>query len=68
MIQTFVINKEVNYDRTGYMTLVDNNVVFDTSDEEYGPVIFSIEVLEKAIDEHNLKRNHNNFKEIKNER
>lgn len=57
MTETLVIKKEVNYDRTGYLRIVGNKVIFDCSDEEYGPVKFSLELLEEKIKEHKKKLN-----------
>lgn len=56
-MKTEVIEKNVNYGRTGYLILENNNVVFDTSDEEYGPLIFKLEHLEKMIKQHKKKLN-----------
>lgn len=50
--ETIVILKNAKYDRHSYIKLSDNKVIFDDSDGEYGPTIFSLEVLEKAIKEH----------------
>jgi len=54
-METLVIRKEANWDRIAYLKLVDNKVVFDCSDEEYGPIEFDLETLEKAILEHKQK-------------
>lgn len=54
---TEVIKVECNYGRPGILSLIDNNVVFDTSDDEYGPVIFDIKILEDKIKEHKEKLN-----------
>jgi hypothetical protein len=37
------------------LKLVDDKVVFDCSDGEYGPIEFPIEELQKAIEQHNKK-------------
>ena len=57
MINTEVISKEVNYDRTGYLMFEDDKVYFDTSDEEYGPVIINLSLLESKLKEHKNKLN-----------
>ena len=49
---TTVQTVEAKYGRSGYIRLVDDKVVFDTSDEEYGPCEFDLEILEKAIKQH----------------
>ena len=52
---TEIIKKEINYNRTGYLEIIDDKVIFDTSDEEYGPVIISLEFLKEKIKEHESK-------------
>lgn len=47
-----VITKEVNYGRTGYLSIRAGKVLFDTSDGEYGPVSFPLQDLEDAIKEY----------------
>ncbi len=54
-METLVITKEAKWDRIAYLTLIDNKVIFDDSDEEYGPIEFDLETLEKAILEHKQK-------------
>lgn len=49
---TNVIYTDVNYSRTGYLDLEGDEVVFDTSDGEYGPVRFSLKELKDKIAEH----------------
>lgn len=56
-MKTEVIKKDVNYNRTGYLILDNDKVIFDTSDEEYGPVKFSLNHLEQMIKEHKKKLN-----------
>ena len=54
-METLVITAKANWDRIAYLKLVDDKVVFDDSDEEYGPIEFDLETLEKAILEHKQK-------------
>ena len=54
-METLVITAESKWDRPAYLKLVDNKVIFDDSDEEYGPIEFDLETLEKAILEHKQK-------------
>lgn len=54
-METLVIKTEANWDRIAYLKLVDNKVIFDDSDEEYGPIEFDLELLEKAILKHKQK-------------
>lgn len=56
-MKTEVIKKDVNYGRTGYLTLDKDKVIFDTSNEEYGPVKFSLSHLEQMIKQHKKKLN-----------
>ena len=53
---TEVIKKEVNYNRTGYLKIIDSKIIFDTSDEEYGPVKISLKLLKDKIKEHESKK------------
>lgn len=41
-----------NWDRPAYLKLVDDKVVFDCSDEEYGPIEFDLNLLKQALSEH----------------
>lgn len=54
-METLVITKEANWGRPAYLKLINDKVVFDDSDEEYGPIEFDLETLEKAILEHKQK-------------
>lgn len=54
-IKTSVIEKKIKWDRTGYIEIISNEVIFDTSDDEYGPVYFDLELLEQKIKEHKEK-------------
>jgi hypothetical protein len=50
--ETIVIEKEGKYNRTTYLKLVDDKVLFDDSDGEYGPSKFDLELLKEAIKKH----------------
>jgi hypothetical protein len=54
-METIVIKKEAQWDRVAYLKLTNNKVIFDCSDEEYGPVEFSLEQLEEALLIHKAK-------------
>ena len=54
-METLVITAESKWDRPAYLKLINDKVVFDDSDEEYGPIEFDLETLEKAILEHKQK-------------
>jgi len=57
MVKTIIIEKEVNYGRFGILKIENNKVIFDTSDGEYGPVTFNLELLELKLKEHRKKLN-----------
>lgn len=50
--ETIVYRGEAQWSRRAEMKLVDNRVVFDCSDGEYGPIEFDIETLKRAIMQH----------------
>jgi hypothetical protein len=52
MKQITVYTTEAAYGRNAYLKLVDGKVIFDCSDEEYGPIEFDLELLEKCIKEY----------------
>jgi len=56
-METLVIQTEARWDRRAYLKLVDNKVVFDDSQEEYGPIEFDLSILEEAIKQHKQKLN-----------
>jgi hypothetical protein len=41
-----------NWHRHAYLKLIDDKVVFDCSDEEYGPIEFDINLLKRALTDH----------------
>ena len=43
---------KANWHRRAYLKLVDDKVVFDCSDEEYGPIEFDINQLKQALSDH----------------
>jgi hypothetical protein len=55
---TKVVDKEVNYGRNGYLIFENNKVIFDTSDEEYGPITISIQLLKEKLKEHEKNMAH----------
>lgn len=50
--ETIVHEGDAQWHRPAYLKLVDNRVVFDCSDGEYGPIEFDIETLRRAMYEH----------------
>lgn len=50
--ETMVIEEDVQWSRVGYLQLVGDKVVFDTSCGEYGPLIFDLQILIDAIKTH----------------
>lgn len=55
LIITEVIQKNIKYGREGYLTIINNDVIFDASDEEYGPIKFDLSILKQAINDHEEK-------------
>lgn len=51
---TIVFTGEANYNRSAYIKLEGNKVIFDCSDEEYGPIVFDIELLKDALNKHSV--------------
>jgi hypothetical protein len=52
---TEIYEQEAQYNRHAYIDLVDDKVVFDCSDGEYGPISFNISILLDAIELHTHK-------------
>ena len=50
--ETTVFEGKAEWYRDAYLRLKDNKVIFDCSDEEYGPVEFDISLLIEAINKH----------------
>ena len=50
--ETIVHEGDAQWHRPAYLKLVGNQVVFDCSDGEYGPIKFDIETLRRAMYEH----------------
>ena len=52
MKRTTVYKGKAAYSRSSYLTLEDDTVEFDCSDEEYGPIRFPLQMLLDAIKSH----------------
>lgn len=50
--ETIVYEGDAQWHRSAYLKLVGDQVVFDCSDGEYGPIKFDIETLRRAMYEH----------------
>lgn len=61
MHTTEVIKTEAQWGRNAYLKLVDDKVVFDCSNEEYGPIEFSIKELELALKRHQENQNYHSY-------
>lgn len=48
-MEIIVYQGEANWGRNAYLKLVNDKVVFDCSDGEYGPIEFDLELLIKAL-------------------
>jgi hypothetical protein len=60
-METLVIKTIANWHRDAYLKLVNDKVIFDDSDGEYGPIEFDLDTLEDAINVHKQKiKNENN--------
>ena len=51
-MKTLVYQGDAAWGRLAYLKLVDDKVVFDCSDEEYGPIEFDLELLTEALSKH----------------
>jgi len=49
---TMVFKGDAKWHRSAYIKLEDNKVIFDCSNEEYGPIVFDIELLKDALNKH----------------
>lgn len=58
---TEVIKADAQWNRNAYLKFVDDKVVFDCSDEEYGPIEFPISRLKEALELHNKKSEHQDW-------
>jgi hypothetical protein len=52
MVETIVYKGDANWGRKSYLKIVDNKVIFDCSDDEYGPIEFDVNLLVKAYHKH----------------
>jgi len=59
-IETNVICTKAKFNRDAYLTLMNDQVHFDCSDGEYGPITVSLSQLEEAILEHKNKLKNEN--------
>ena len=50
--ETTVFEGKAEWYRDAYLILKDDKVIFDCSDEEYGPVEFDISLLIEALNKH----------------
>lgn len=51
-----VIQEEIKWGRQAILEIFDDTVLFDTSDEEYGPYEFPLSKLEEAIAQYKKER------------
>jgi len=54
-IKTLIDFQAASFDRTAYIEIIGDEVVYDVSDGEYGPCYFSLKELEEKIKEHKEK-------------
>lgn len=58
---TEVVKKECKCGKTGYVKLVDNKVVFDSSNEQCHPMEVDIHILENIVKKHKEDMEHNSY-------
>ena len=51
-MKTTVYKGEATWGRLAYLKLEDDKVVFDCSNEEYGPIEFNLNLLTEALSKH----------------
>jgi hypothetical protein len=61
--KTKVFTEKAAHNRNAYIEFVDDKVIFDCSDGEYGPIEFDIEVLIEKLDLHTNKALQETFNE-----
>lgn len=59
MEETIVQVQGLKYGRTGYIKIVGDAIIFDTSEEEYGCMSVSLTHLKAKIEEHKTKMSDN---------
>lgn len=57
---TEVLRTDARYNRHAYLLFHEDKVMFDCSDEEYGPIEFNISQLEDALKVHKEKLQNEN--------
>ena len=62
--ETIVFEGYAGWGRNAYLNLKDNKVIFDCSDEEYGPVEFDISLLIEALKNHTIQPSKTNPKDL----
>jgi hypothetical protein len=53
--KTDVLFAQAKWRRNAYLYFLNDKVVFDCSDDEYGPIEFDFDILEDAIKVHKQK-------------
>jgi hypothetical protein len=61
MNTTEVIKTDAQWNRSAYLNIIGEKVVFDCSDGEYGPIEFDLHTLEKAIEKHKQKESNHTW-------
>jgi len=51
--ETIVFEGKAQWHREAYLRLKDDKVIFDCSEDEYGPIEFDISLLIEALKKHN---------------
>lgn len=58
--ETLIFMGEGQWGRKAYIKLVNDKVIFDCSDKEYGPIKFDIQILIDKLNNHINETNSNN--------
>jgi hypothetical protein len=64
-METIIHEQKAAYSRNAYIKFINEEVEFDCSDGEYGPIIFPIEKLIEALDLHTNKTLEETLKQLK---
>ena len=51
-MKSIIYKGKASWGRSAYIEIVDDKVIFDCSDGEYGPIEFDIELLTEALSKH----------------
>jgi hypothetical protein len=64
-METIIHEQAAAYSRKAYIKFIDEQIEFDCSNEEYGPITFPIDKLIEALDLHTDKTLEETLKQFK---